>query len=147
KVYEHHYVMYNEIKRPLNVDECVHHIDRDRTNNNLNNLILMTHSEHTKLHAVEDRNSLVVTSECKQCKISFIHFKSDKRIYCSQLCNSDDRIKFKIEKHILEKLVWEMPSVDIAKMYNVSDVAVAKKCKKFGIAKPTRGYWTKNKIK
>ena len=35
-------------------DECVHHIDRDKTNNNISNLRLMTKSDHVKLHWLED---------------------------------------------------------------------------------------------
>lgn len=50
-----------------------------------------------------------------------------------------------ISKEELERLVWEIPTVKIAEMYGISDVAIAKKCAKFGIAKPTRGYWSKYK--
>ena len=53
--------------------------------------------------------------------------------------------KFEINKDILEKLVWEYPLTIIAKMYNVSDVAIAKRCKLLGIKKPLRDYWTKLK--
>jgi len=53
--------------------------------------------------------------------------------------------KFTIEKEELEKLIWEKPTTEIAEMFNVSDVAVAKRCKKFGIQKPPRGYWTQFK--
>jgi len=41
--------------RPLRSDEVVHHMDRDRTNNSLCNLQVMTRSEHTALHQREDR--------------------------------------------------------------------------------------------
>ena len=41
--------------RPLRSDEVVHHMDRDRTNNSLCNLQVMTRSEHTALHRREDR--------------------------------------------------------------------------------------------
>lgn len=42
KIYEHIYVMCNHIGRKLNPDECVHHIDRNKENNSLSNLQLMT---------------------------------------------------------------------------------------------------------
>ncbi len=54
--------------------------------------------------------------------------------------------KQKIEwptKEELEKLVWEIPTVKLSEQLGVSDVAIAKRCKKLGIAKPERGYWEK----
>jgi len=47
---EHIIIMENKIGRRLFHNECVHHIDQCKTNNNLNNLQLMTKSEHSKLH-------------------------------------------------------------------------------------------------
>ena len=46
----------------------------------------------------------------------------------------------------LKDLIWKMPTTKIAKMYKVSDKAIEKKCRKFGIEKPSRGYWSKHKI-
>lgn len=42
------------IGRSLLPDECVHHIDGDRSNNDPNNLALMTRSGHTRLHRLQD---------------------------------------------------------------------------------------------
>jgi hypothetical protein len=39
------------------------------------------------------------------------------------------------------KMVWERPVLMIAKEIGVSDVAVAKACRKAGIPLPTRGHW------
>jgi 5-methylcytosine-specific restriction endonuclease McrA len=46
-------------------------------------------------------------------------------------------------KEELEILVHTHPTSTIAKQLGVSDVAISKRCKKFGIEKPGRGYWTK----
>lgn len=46
-------------------------------------------------------------------------------------------------KEILEKLLWEKPTSQLAKDFKVSDSAIAKWAKKYGLSKPTRGYWTK----
>jgi hypothetical protein len=51
--------------------------------------------------------------------------------------------RFDISKKELEKLVWDIPTVKIAEKFNVSDKAIAKRCKKYRIEKPPRGYWTK----
>lgn len=39
--------------------------------------------------------------------------------------------------------VWERPTLEIAKAYHVSDVAVGKRCKVLGIPKPPPTYWNK----
>jgi hypothetical protein len=46
---------------------------------------------------------------------------------------------------VLEKLVWEKPTTEIAKEYGVSDKAVEKWTKSYNISKPPRGYWEKKK--
>lgn len=46
-------------------------------------------------------------------------------------------------KELLSRLVQDLPMVQIAKIYGVSDVAIAKWCKEMQIEKPGRGYWAK----
>lgn len=53
---EHVVVMEGIIGRRLFHNECVHHIDHDKTNNHPSNLMLMTKSEHASLHATENHN-------------------------------------------------------------------------------------------
>lgn len=43
------------------------------------------------------------------------------------------------------KLLWEIPTTQIAKKYGVSDKAIGKWAKSYGIDKPPRGYWMKQK--
>lgn len=52
---EHVVVMEAHIGRRLNKDEVVHHIDRNRSNNDLSNLQLMTRSEHTRMHRIDEQ--------------------------------------------------------------------------------------------
>lgn len=47
---EHVLIMEKHIGRKLSKDEVVHHKDFNRNNNDINNLQLMTRSEHSKLH-------------------------------------------------------------------------------------------------
>lgn len=51
---QHVTVMESAIGRRLRANEVVHHIDRNRANNDISNLQLMTRSEHTRLHRIED---------------------------------------------------------------------------------------------
>lgn len=46
-------------------------------------------------------------------------------------------------KEELANLLWEMPTIKIATQFGVSDKAVEKWAKSYGIDKPPRGYWTK----
>lgn len=46
-------------------------------------------------------------------------------------------------KEELEKMIWETSVLEVSRKYGVSDVAVAKWCKNYGIPKPPRGYWAK----
>lgn len=41
----------------------------------------------------------------------------------------------------LHKMVWEMPTVKVAKKLGVSNVAIKKRCEKNNIPKPGLGYW------
>ena len=43
----------------------------------------------------------------------------------------------------LETLVWSLPTSTLSKALGVSDVAISKKCKKFCIKKPPRGFWAR----
>jgi hypothetical protein len=54
---EHRYVMSKHLNRPLNRNEVVHHIDEDRINNKLSNLLLLSISEHIKLHSIMKHQS------------------------------------------------------------------------------------------
>jgi hypothetical protein len=50
----HVVLMENHLNRPLFKNEVVHHIDKNKQNNTLENLMLMTTSEHARHHALEN---------------------------------------------------------------------------------------------
>lgn len=58
---EHQSIMEDKLGRPLMLGEVVHHVDGNKANNNINNLHLMTKSEHMKYH-MEQRRLLYVTT-------------------------------------------------------------------------------------
>ena len=47
----------------------------------------------------------------------------------------------------LNKLLWEKPTLAIAKDFGVSDKAIEKWAKAYGLTKPPRGYWAKQAAK
>ena len=50
-VYTHRLVVSKSLGRILSKDEVVHHINEDKQDNRIQNLQLMTHREHKRLHA------------------------------------------------------------------------------------------------
>ena len=46
----HRLIMENEIGRTLSDDEIVHHIDKNKLNNRIENLQIVTRAEHIEIH-------------------------------------------------------------------------------------------------
>ena len=144
KVYQHVFVMATKIGRVLLKDEVVHHIDRNRANNHPENLMLLSRSEHSLLHSIEDKGGLpAVKSACERCGEIYKHPASVDSKYCSTSCSALSSRKFEVTRERLNELVWSMPTVKVAELLGVSDVAVSKRCKLLGVNKPPRGYWRK----
>lgn len=57
-VWEHVLVMEKELGRYLAADEVVHHIDRNKSNNDPSNLLAMTKSQHAAIHYAEKRDRM-----------------------------------------------------------------------------------------
>ena len=91
----HRVLMENKLGRSLSKDEHVHHLDHDATNDSLENLAVLTASEHGRLHNAGLRVADVVLI-CPTCSRSFgvrPHFyrlrkRRVKRglLYCSRKC-------------------------------------------------------------
>jgi hypothetical protein len=48
-----------------------------------------------------------------------------------------------ITREELYELVWSKPLIELAQDFGLSDVAVAKRCRKLGVPVPGRGYWAR----
>lgn len=150
-VYEHIVVAERLVDRPIMSGEVVHHLDKNRSNNSPDNLLVITGPMHSKLHTWMDKNTITPTKEyqeridigCVRCKVCSVPIDYGLT-YCSHKCHNEANAKFdRPTKEALEQMVWEKPTSQIAKDFNVSDTAIAKLCKKLGVEKPGRGYWAK----
>jgi hypothetical protein len=65
----HRVLMENKIGRLLEDGEVVHHVDGDKSNDDLKNLVLLTNYDHTRLHR-EECGSLVELI-CPVCGCGF----------------------------------------------------------------------------
>lgn len=69
-ILEHRYVMEQHLGRSLRSDEIVHHKDKNKQNNSLDNLELTTNSEHNRLHGLQ-QGRLYVKLKCPECGKEF----------------------------------------------------------------------------
>lgn len=84
--------------------------------------------------------------QCQTCGIMFERTSDGKeQKYCSRNCVQTSQQKFDVSKEELTEMIWKYPASTLSKMYGVSDKAIEKRCKKFEISKPPRGYWSKNR--
>ena len=48
-----------------------------------------------------------------------------------------------LKRSELHEMVWSKPMTHLAKEFGLSDVALAKICRKHGIPRPIRGFWAR----
>jgi hypothetical protein len=48
-----------------------------------------------------------------------------------------------LSREDLYELVWSKPMTELAQDFGLSDVALAKRCRKLGVPVPGRGYWAR----
>jgi hypothetical protein len=150
-IYEHILMGEQVMDRPLKEGEVVHHLDLNRSNNSPDNILVLSGPMHAKLHTWLDKHTIIPKEyqenriklgcvRCKNCNIPILPSLS----YCSHECSHETTRKYSHpSKEELEALVWSKPTTKVAKELGVSDVAVAKLCKKLNVDKPPRGYWSK----
>ena len=66
----HRVIMENHLGRLLNTNEIVHHIDKNKKNNDISNLQLMDRKEHCYHHSIE-HGRMWVRLKCPWCKEEF----------------------------------------------------------------------------
>jgi 5-methylcytosine-specific restriction endonuclease McrA len=96
------------------------------------------------VHSPVSRRDDVICQACNK-KYSVMPSDKDSRRFCSQKCfkSSIRKVQNRPSKEELKTLLWEIPTLQIAKKYGVSDNAVAKWAKAYDLDKPPRGFWAK----
>lgn len=88
-VLEHRVVVERNLGRFLTKEEVVHHVDENKHNNKIENLLVLSKSEHTSLHHKTGRTFKLFTCPVcgKEFKKELHQIKRGVRSKCSRKCN------------------------------------------------------------
>lgn len=150
-VYTHVLVAEAKLGRLLTSEECVHHIDKDRFNNDPDNIIVFkTVADHSAFHNGVDKVldgdvwwCPTKGAESKDlCPICQKNYKYDDAEMCLECRNKQRRATFgKHDTPSRETFKCEirtMTFAEIGQKYGVSDSAVRKLCKFYNLPYRTR---------
>jgi hypothetical protein len=134
-VYEHIQVYFETSGITPDSNQVVHHLDCDKTNNDPENLILLSRADHVKIHSWLERGIGIKSPirVVKRCSVCGGPLKRAQVNYCSMEYHHKAKAQDVPSKVILEKLLSETTQEAIGKMYGVSGSAVRKWRRKYGI--------------
>lgn len=127
-VYLHRHIMSVHLGRWLESHEHVHHIDENKENNEISNLIICDPSEHCKIHHPITTKNVEGNCLCCGANFSYILRSGRRRKYCSRECVEIDSRKIKNRPSIkaLKFLVSHLSYLEVARIFGVSDNTIRK---------------------
>lgn len=138
-VYIHFLQAEKLLNRELRDNECIHHIDKNKFNNDINNLMVFkTKADHSAFHLganifkqddVWVADIIEKKDICPICKINYKCFNAKKCLECYE----KEKTKNIPPKEELEKYIYNTPFTRIGEKYGVTDGAVRKWCKKYDL--------------
>jgi hypothetical protein len=142
---------FKEIKRQLRCEKCgedhpacleFHHLNPSEKKINLSEAVAIKGWSKNKI--LDEIDKCVVL--CANCHRK-LHWELQQQVVSEGINKKVVHLKArKVErpsKEELEKMIWETSVSEVARKFGVSNVAVAKWCKSYGISRPPRGYWAK----
>ena len=111
----HRWIMEQTLGRKLDSNEIVHHENENKLDNDIDNLILMSRSEHAKLHAKPPYFSELARKRC-------IEMLTGRPSPCRKLTDADARY---IKEHYIPR-DSEYGARALARKYNISHQTVLK---------------------
>jgi hypothetical protein len=128
----HRHLISMQLGRWISKDEHVHHIDENKLNNEINNLRLVSLSEHNKIH-----NPKTILT-CLECSSEYTTPNNDTT-FCSRDCFIKSKIKNKgLTKEVLDALIPTHSWVALGKLFGYSDTGIKKRAKALGCVVPKR---------
>ena len=127
-VYLHRHLASVKIGRWLTHEENVHHIDGNKENNDLDNLMILTNENHIKIHMNENGKSKVIKN-CIICGKEFECFnkKKKQKKFCSPECSQkSQRIRERPPCKEIIKRVSEQGYLATGRMFKVSGNTIKK---------------------
>lgn len=155
-VYYHVLQAEKKLGRYLLPEEVVHHIDENKLNNNLDNLIVFANGRyHTYFHKKHltlddliqlDNGSYITSTEPNTSICPICGNKKDKKsamcLECRNRQRQDESKSNSIDKEKLHKLLMDAKGnfTYIASLFNVSDNTIRKWCAKYNLPTHTIDY-------
>ena len=139
-VFEHILIAEKMLSREIKINEHVHHINKNKLDNRVKNLQVMTHGEHTKEHSKDRRKGVYIS--CEMCGKQFYSKQSHAKIarFCSARCNgiSSNIGKLNDKGITREKLINVLiknkgDKKESAKFLGVHWSTIYKKIKRYGV--------------
>ena len=111
----HRYVIEQSLGRKLLKNEDVHHIDEDIYNNSIDNLLLLTHAEHTSLHNTGKKHSKLTISRMAKAKeiLSNKDVISIRNLFSNGNSQRSIALKFNVSPSIIYRIVRNLTYKDI----------------------------------
>lgn len=136
RVLYHRHLASLKLNRWILPNEVVHHINHNKLDNRLENLEVLTASEHATKHAEELGLCTKQLKKCIKCNKEFLAIEA---LYCSRVCKDLDSIKNKeITKELLDELIPKYTWVALGKLFGYSDNGIKKRAKALGCIIPKR---------
>ena len=147
-VYTHVLIAEEKLGRYLTPDECVHHIDENKYNNNPENLMVFkSRADHSAFHkgvkAIQDGDVWYCPDKkvkhknlCTVCNTNYKDEKADMCIECWNKIRNKFVKKTSIKRpsrEVLKEKIRTSSFLQIGKEYGVSDNDVRKWCKFYGL--------------